>query len=73
MDQIASWLERGNISLLTVVATIALLIATAIVALVPKKCTFVEQAPGRFHKLDARRIANVAAVIQGGGREGKIT
>jgi small-conductance mechanosensitive channel len=33
MDQIAGWLDRNNISVLTVVATIALLIATAIVTL----------------------------------------
>jgi small-conductance mechanosensitive channel len=33
MDQIAGWLDRNNISILTVVATIALLIATAIVTL----------------------------------------
>ena len=67
MDQIASWLERGNISLLTVVATIALLIATAIVVLLLNRLLrqLIKRVEKRLHlPFDTVRV--VTRIASGG-------
>jgi small-conductance mechanosensitive channel len=67
MDQIAGWLDRNNISILTVVATVALLIATAIVTLLLNRLLrrLIRRFEARLH-LPYNTVLVVTRIASGG-------
>jgi small-conductance mechanosensitive channel len=67
MDQSAGWLDRNNISILTVVATVALLIATAIVTLLLNRLLrrLIRRFEARLH-LPYNTVLVVTRIASGG-------